>query len=299
MGGVKRHVALLACLCALYAAIILPFTGYMRSKPFSEKLGTLPTVATLKFMSADQKLFVGSSLVMKVIIYFGGLAEMSKNRIIIPPDYPAMSRTIHAAIKLDPYNIDAYYFAQAFLTWDAKQFTIANDLLREGMNYRTWDWYLPFFIGFNYAYFLHDYKSAAQYYQKAGELSGQELHINLAGRYMQETGQTDHAIAYLTVMAKGARSPLAQKTFLTRLAAFKGVKQIETGRDAYKARHGRLPSSVKELVDSGFLARIPADPYGGEFFITLDGSVGTTSKFAFKVPADNHGKGVGQSNEGH
>ncbi|MBI2354921.1 MAG: hypothetical protein HYV06_07820 [Deltaproteobacteria bacterium] len=275
-------MALLACLCALYAAIIVPFASYMRSKPFAEKLGTLPTVATLKFMSADQKLFVGSSLVMKVIIYFGGLAELAKNRIIIPPDYPAMSRTIHAAVKLDPYNIDAYYFAQAFLTWDARQFTIANDLLREGMKYRTWDWYLPFFIGFNYAFFLKDFDSAAQYYRKAGELSGQELHISLAGRYMQEAGQTDHAIAYLTVMAKGARSPMARKTFETRLVAFKQVKRIELARDAFREKHGRLPSSLHALIESGYLADKPVDPYGGEFFIAADGKVGTTSKFAFK-----------------
>lgn len=289
MNGVKRHIALLVCLCALYASIIVPFTRYMRSKPFAEKLGTLPTVATLKFMSADQKLFVGSSLVMKVIIYFGGLAELAKNRIIIPPDYPAMSRTIHAAVKLDPYNIDAYYFAQAFLTWDARQFAIANDLLREGMKYRTWDWYLPFFIGFNYAFFLKDFNSAAQYYRMAGELSGQDLHISLAGRYMQEAGQTEHAIAYLTVMAKGARTPVARKTFETRLIAFKEVKRIELARDAFREKHGSLPSSVRELIESGYLAEKPVDPYGGEFFIAEDGKVGTTSKFAYKGPDSQSG----------
>lgn len=282
MAGVRRHITLLVTLCALYAAIILPFTRYMKAKPFVEKLGTLPKVEVLNFMSADQKLLVGSSLVMKVIIYFGGLSELAKNRIIIPPDYPAMSRTIHAAVKLDPYNIDAYYFAQAFLTWDARQFTVANDLLREGMKYRTWDWYLPFFIGFNYAYFLHDYKSAAEYYQKAGELSGQELHINLAGRYLQEAGQTDHAIAYLSLMAKGARSPLAKRSFMTRLDAFKAVRQIEAARDVFREKQGKMPASVQELVDGGFLAKVPLDPYGGVFFIAPNGGVGTTSRFAFK-----------------
>jgi tetratricopeptide (TPR) repeat protein len=282
MSGVKRHIAMLICLCTLYAATIVPFAQYMRIKPFVEKLGTLPTAAILKFMSADQKLLIGSSLVMKVIIYFGGIYEQSKNKINIPPDFPAMSRTIHAAVKLDPYNIDAYYFAQAFLTWDAKQFAIANALLSEGMKYRTWDWYLPFFVGFNYAYFLHDYKNAAEYYKKAGELSGQELHISLAGRYLQEAGQTSHAIAYLTVMAQGARSPLAKKAFLTRLNAFKGVQQIEAARDEFKARHGKNPASLNELVAGGFLPAVPIDPYGGDFFVNPDGTVGSTSKFAYQ-----------------
>jgi hypothetical protein len=298
MGGVKRHLALLLCLVMLYSSIIWPFTSYMKNRPFVEKLGTLPNVATLKFMAADQKLLVGSSLVMKVIIYFGGLAELAKNRITIPPDFPAMSRTIHAAVKLDPYNIDAYYFAQAFLTWDARQFTIANDLLREGMKYRTWDWYLPFFVGFNNAFFLKDFKSAAFYYQKAGELSGQELHISLAGRYLQEAGQTDHAIAYLAVMAQGARNPLARKTFETRMKAFKQVKRIELARDEFFKNNSRLPLSVRELVKKGYLAKTPVDPYGGTFYLEHGGKVATTSKFAFDT-AKNNRRNSGETNERH
>lgn len=281
MGRVKAHLALLACLALLYAAIIVPFTSYMRNKPFVEKLGALPSVDVLRFLSADQKQLIGSSLVMKVIIYFGGLAELAKNRINIPPDYPAMSRTIHAAVKLDPYNSDAYYFAQAFLTWDARQFVIANDLLLEGMKYRTWDWQLPFFVGFNYGYFLKDYKDAAKYYKKAAELSGQELFASLAGRYMQEAGQTDLAIAYLKIMAKGAINPVAKRAFLTRLKAFEQVKLVEDARNAFTKQTGRLPSTIQELVTKGFLAKIPEDPYGGEFFIAHDGKVLTTSKFAF------------------
>lgn len=290
MLNVKRHIALLLCFSVFYAIMILPFTQYMKSKPFVEKLGTLPSVSTLRFMSADQKLCVGSSLVLKVIIYFGSLVEYAKNKVIIPPDFPAMSRTIHSAIKLDPYNIDAYYFAQAFLSWDVGQFVIANDLLREGMKYRTWDWYLPFFMGFNYGYFLKDYKNAALYYKKAGELSGQELHINLAGRYMQETGQTDHAIAYLTVMARGARSPVAKKSFEKRLIAFKRVKQIENACNAFREKKGRLPSSLNELVTGGFMKNTPVDPYGGTFYIAPDGKVSTTSKFANKSHGSQRGR---------
>ncbi len=254
----------------------------MGSKPSAEKLGALPTIATLKFISADQKLLIGSSLVMRVITYFGGVVEMSKNNIDVSPDFLMMSRTIHAAVKLDPYNIDSYYFAQSFLPWEVGQVDVANSLLIEGMRYRTWDWYLPFFVAFNNSYFKHDFKSAAFYYQKAAELSGQELHISLAGRFMQESGQTDHAIAYLTLMAKGARNPLAQKNYETRLAAFKQVRLIEKATERFTTKYSRVAVSLDELVRLGFLETVPTDPYGGTFFLQSDGKVGTTSKFSFK-----------------
>jgi tetratricopeptide (TPR) repeat protein len=280
MGSIKRHAALLACLSLLYLLLLFPFVHYMNSRPVVERLGVLPNVATLRFVSADQKLFLGSSLVMKVIIYFGGLMELSKNKVVVPPDYPSMSRMLHAAVKLDPYNTDAYYFSQAFLTWDARQFQLANNLLIEGMKYRTWDWSLPFYVGFNSYFFLKDYALAAHYYQKAAELSGSDLHANLAGRFMQESGRTEHAIAYLEIMLKGTINPVVKRSFQLRLGAFRGVAQIEKARDAFRAGKGRQPFSVEELRDTGFLSEVPRDPYGGSFVIEPDGRVTTTSKFA-------------------
>lgn len=270
----------IACLL-LYGILILPFTTYLKNKPFVEKLGYVPSVTALKSVAADHKELVAASLVLKVLMYFGGLFEKSDNQVAVPPDYISMSRLLHGAVKLDPYNMDAYYFAQGFLTWDVKQYKLANDLLDYGMKYRTWDWYLPFFAGFNSAYFLHDYKKAADYYKRAGELSGSDLHKSLAGRYLQESGQTDLAIVYLSAMAKGERNPAMKKTYLTRLAAFKEVRRIELARDRFKETKKTAPSSIEQLINSGILSPVPVDPYGGQFYLEQDGKVATTSKFAY------------------
>ena len=164
----KTSVCLLLISILGYLFFITPFTVYMDNKPFLEKLGYVPSVPVVKAVSADQKELVGALLVMKVLMYYGGMMDKQKNELPVPPDYPAMSRMIHGAVQLDPYNMDAYYFAQAILVWDVGKVDIANELLDYGMHYRTWDWYLPFFAGFNNAYFLKDYKAAAKYYKRAG-----------------------------------------------------------------------------------------------------------------------------------
>jgi hypothetical protein len=272
-----------ALLLLLYFSVLFPFSDYMKSKPYVEKLGYVPKGEVLEYLSADQKEFVAATLVMKVLFYYGGLSDKSFNKLDLPIDYPAMSRTIHAAVKLDPYNMDAYYFAQATLVWDARQIKLANDLLEYGMRYRTWDFYLPFFAGFNYAYFLKDYAKAARYYKMSGNLSGSELSINLAGRYLYESGQSDLAIAYLSAMEKGARNESIKKTFQVRLQALKEGRCIELARDRYVHDSGHLPGSVEELLRKGYLDGAPVDPYGGEFYFEPDGSVRSTSKFAFGV----------------
>lgn len=268
-----------------YMLVIGPFTSYMRNKPIEEKLGYVPSIKFLKPLSADQKEMAGASLVMKVMMYFGTVIEKSGDGRVITetPDLQGMSRLLHGAVQLDPYNMDAYYFAQGFLTWDARQYKVANELLEYGMKYRTWDWYLPYFAGFNNAYFLKDYKKAAEYYKTAGDLSGMDLYKSLAGRYLQESGQTELAIAYLTGMVKTARNQAVRQTYQIRLKAFQEVRRIERARDRFLESGGTLPVTIETLLKSGLLTPPPVDPYGGRFYLDPEGKVMTTSKFAFGV----------------
>ena len=281
----KFLLLLLACCLAGYGVIVPPFTHYLGSKPFVEKLGYTPNADLLKLLAADQKESMAAALIFKVILYYGTLFEKASGKVALPADYPAMSRTIHSALKLDPYNMDGYYFAQAILVWDVGRVDVANELLAYGMKYRDWDFQLPYFAGFNYAYFLKDYPNAARQYQRAAELSGNALFASLAGRYLQESGQTELAIEYLASLAKGTRNAAIRKNFALRLTAFRQVQKIEQARDRYVAVHGRRPASLEELQASGFLPAVPRDPYGGRFYLTEDGRVRTTSKFAEKSAA--------------
>jgi hypothetical protein len=150
-----------------------------------------------------------------------------------------------------------------------------------GMRYRSWDWMLPYFAGFNSAYFLKDYTKAAVYYKQVGNLTGNDVSISLAGRYMQESGQTELAILYLSEMEKNERIPAVKKKYQIRLKAFQEVRRIELARDKYLHSEGKLPESIEFLQNMGLLKPFPVDPYGGHFYFESDGKVSTTSKFAF------------------
>lgn len=279
----RKNVLILIAALFVYVLLIGSFASSMGAKPFVVKLGVIPRSDAIRIGSADHKQSVAAYLVFKVMVYFGTLVDKAENKIEIPPDHPAMSRILHSAVKLDPYNMDAYYFAQAILVWDVKQIKVANNLLEYGMEYRTWDFYLPFFAGFNHAYFLKDYEKAAQFYKRAGELTGDELHVNLAGRYMYEAGRTDLAIAYLGAMAKSAKNDAVRKSFKKRLEALKEVRRIQRAKEEYFKQAGKLPSSVEELVKKNFISPMPHDPYGGAFYFDDKGEVRSTSNFASRA----------------
>lgn len=281
-GAMSRYLIGIFLLLALYLAILLPFTSYMGRKPYAQRLGAIPHPEVLKALCPDFQELIGASILAKVILYFGGMVEAidDPQQLIKSTDYPAMSRGVHTALRLDPYNADGYYFGQAILTWDVRQYRLANELLEYGMQYRTWDWQLPFFAGFNYAYFLKDRAAASRMYMRAGELSGQTLFKSLAGRYLQEEGETQLAIDYLRAMEVDARDPAVRKTFQVRIAAFEAVLAIEKTRDRFQAERGHLPESIEALVKEGYLKKVPDDPYGGKFYLDGEAQVRSTSKFA-------------------
>ena len=285
----KRYISIAVCVLIAYLCLLGPFTRAMAQKPLVEKLGLVPAPKVLQLFFPDYQEILASSIIGKVILYYGSLTGHLDQpaKIIYAADYPAMSRTVHAALRLDPYNMDGYYFGQAILAWDARQYQLASDLLEYGMQHRTWDWQLPFFAGFNYAYFLGDKEKAAQMYMRAGELSGSALFNKLAGRYLQESGQTQMAIDYLQTMLKGAHNPAVKKSLQVRIEAFQAVLLIEQARDRYKSVKGRPPGAVEELVADGFLDTLPPDPYGGRFYFDKNQQVHTTSKFAFSSTPDS------------
>jgi len=281
--SLKRYVAAALLLLGVYAGIITPFAKYMQRRPFAEQLGLIPRPVVLKALFPDYRQLVGASIITRVILYFGTVVDNSGNlrNLTRKADYPAMSRTLFAAAKLDPYNMDGYYFGQAILTWDVGQYKIANDLLEYGMKYRTWDWQLPYYVGFNDAFFLKDYADAAKMYMRAGELSGDPLFKSLASRYLEGAGHTRMAIDYLRVMVKNARNPAVKKTFEVRLQAFQQVLAIEKASDLYTKECGVPPATIDQLIAAGYLAKKPVDPYGGRFYLDAKHQVQSTSKFAF------------------
>jgi hypothetical protein len=264
-----------------YLLLIVPFAEQMRNRPVAVKLGYLPEAEVLKLVAGEHRSLVAQYAVVKVLVYFGSLVGGFDRRAAQKPEYFNMFKTMQTAVKLDPYNMDAYYFTQAAFTWEIGRVMEVNDMLDYGMRYRTWDPQLPFFAGFNAAYFLKDYRAAADYMKKAAEISGDPLFTNLTARYFYEAGDSKLGILFLSAMEKGAKDRKIRKLYEVRKKALTAVQELTEAIRRFRETHGRAPAPLSELVASGVVSAIPDDPYGGKFYIDEKGLVRSTSKFAF------------------
>lgn len=295
-----KTIVALCVLFVCYGVLLVPFTDYMAKRPIALKLGSVPDAQVLKFTTGDQRYLVANYFVTKVLFYFGTYLDRDRRAIVDKPQYFNMFKTLETAVRLDPYNLDAYYFMQAAFTWELSRAKDVNRVLAYGMRYRTWDYQLPFYAGFNAAYFLKDYAAAATYMSKAAELSGEPLFTNLAARYFYESGETDLGVVFLESMMKSARDPKVKKLYKMRRDALKVTHAIQSAVTEYRSRNqGRLPSNLYDLVEAGILPDIPPDPYGGVFQLDNNGKVVSTSKFAPIMTDDEdtkkpYGDGGGQ-----
>ena len=260
----------------LLALITTPaLTEAMRDRPAQVRIGSVPHHQVLRFAALDHQPLVGAYYTLKALNYFG--AQRAEGEVL---DYRGIFQAIEGGLKLDPYNMDAYYFSQAILVWDLGQVELANSILEYGMRYRTWDPFLPFSAGFNHAYFLQDYPRAAEYFKKGAEISGSPLMTRLATRYLYEGGRTELAIAYLHEILPTIANEAIRRHYEVRLHALLAIAEIESALERYRGAHGSLPPSLDVLVREGFLGGVPEDPYGGQFYLDDQGRVRTTSKLA-------------------
>lgn len=279
---------LFTALLAGYAALIIPFSTYMKQRPVAVKLGYTPEAQVIRLVASEYRQIFAQVSVVRVLFYYGTLLDEFCNKLKLQPEYFNMFRTLQIAVKLDPYNMDAYYFAQSAFTWELKRIKEVNDLLNYGMEYRTWDGQLPFYAGFNCAYFLNDFTSAAKYLQEAAKRSNQPLYANLAARYYYQSGSTELGLAFLKSMVQSAKDEKIKKIYQVRIKALTQVRLLERALAGFINSKGTLPDTIDELVRHGFIESIPHDPYGGAFYIDANGRIATTSKFSFAFSRKNN-----------
>lgn len=264
----------------LYPMAVIPLAEHMVERPVAIKLGYTPDARIVRLVAGDQKNLLAQTNILRVLFYFGTLVDQWRQNVLIQPEYYNMFKTLESAIQLDPYNMDAYYFAQAAFTWEVGRAADVNRLLDYGMRYRHWDWSLAFYAGFNAAYFLNDYPSAARYMEKAAELSGMSLLANLAARFHYEAGASGLGVAFLDTMIEQATEPRVRELYQVRKNALLASEEIETALALFRKRYGRTPETLNELVECQLLPVLPMEPYGGSFYLDEQGRVRSTSAFA-------------------
>lgn len=282
-------IVLLIVLIPAYFGIFSAVTKMHKVLPRGDETNILMPAPILKVTSLDFDGISSDLIYLKVLVDYGSTFVGNKRLIINETQYTRMYNMLQASAELDPYFLDPYFLANSILSWEANRVPEAINFMKKGSHYRYWDYWLPFYVGFNYYYFLGDSAKASEYLMIASQKTGADpFFAYFAARLAYEGNRTQNAIIFLEGMLKTTNDETMRKDYEIRLTTLKSMLDLEKSVVVYKEKTGNIPIKLSDLIEKRIIARIPEDPYGGVFYIDNDGTVKTTSNLRYmKKP---HGK---------
>ncbi len=272
-------VSLLLFMVCLHIIILGKAGESVKRLPQSDDSDFVIPSPVLKIMSLEFQGVVSDVLFLKSMGFIGGASERKESPKVKAWEWEWFAKVLDITTDLDPYFLDPYLYANAFLPWDAGKTEEANRLLEKGNRYRNWDWRLPFYIGFNNFFFLHNDGKASEYLMEASRRPGGDpLFASIAARLAFKENRTENALYFLEELTKNSEDMTVKKRYEIRIKALRSIVVLEKGIDLYKKKLGRTPANVDELVKQKILSQLPQDPYGGSFYITKDGKIRSSSR---------------------
>ncbi len=185
-------------------------------------------------------------------------------------NYDLLYPMLDMATGLDPYYNIAYRFGAIFLSEPKPggpgRPDLAIKLLRKGLQAQPTKWEYMQDIGFVHFWAMHDYKGAAEWFERGSKLPGAAWFLKpLAATTLAQGGHREASRTLFGALAASGESEWVRKDAARRLRQLDAMDAIDELRriaEVYRSRGGATPMTWEALVRAGYLRAIPTDPDG-------------------------------------
>ena len=201
---------------------------------------------------------------LKTIQYIGDSTQSKRK-------YPQIYPLLNLVTDLDPKFEYAYEVGGVILSVYAKRIEESIALLKKGDKEGLGYWEIPFFIGFNYFYYLGDYDSAARYISKAAQMPRHPAYLpKLAARLYAQAGSPELALDFLQRVYENTQDENVKRALEERMKDVlveRDVTFLNKALKIYRERYGKYPVDINLLVSKGIIKELPKEPFGGHYYI--------------------------------
>lgn len=228
---------------------------------------------------------------IRAIQYYGGTKRRLAARrepepppllAAIPDDYRELYPMLDVTTTLDPrfniaYRFGAVFLAEAYPNGPGRP-DLAIKLLEKGLRDRPDKWEYMQDAGFVYYWYLHDYKGASDWFNRAAATPGAPWWLkSLAATTLAKGGDRQSSRLMWEAIRQSAEVDWLRKDAERRLAQLRALDQIESLQaavDRYVASAGRPPVGWAPVVRAERWPGVPVDPSGTPYELAPDGRVG-------------------------
>ncbi|MHB8174837.1 MAG: hypothetical protein ACYDFU_10315 [Nitrospirota bacterium] len=251
------------------------------------ELAEIPSGKYLKKVSLGQDSLLADIIWLQVIQVMGDKKISQRNAKWI---YHA----VDSATDLDP---KFYYMTELggiFLTTMSDDHDLSIKLLKKGFDNNPDVWELPFFIGFNYFFYLNNFKQAAYYIGRAAELPGRPPFVPLlASRLYAQSGDPRFGLELTEAIYKSTKNDKVKDALRKRMNELQveiNLDALESAAKVFKNKFGRYPATIGELLAAGLIKSEPVDQLGGEYVINPETGEASNTKLPRRLRIYRKGK---------
>ena len=239
--------------------------GMSRTRPRAEIEVVLPVFVQVALAGGDRYLAASWSSVRALVTETVRMAA---------DEYRVLALVQRDVSWLNPAHEDNYYIATAILPWEG-EVEPTQVILRRATLARPFDYQPPFYYAFNQMHFKGDALGASEWLRSAAsKLADPDERLtleNFAARWLDKTQDLELAARIVDAMAAQAKRKDFAAYLRQRSQRLRDLAALRRAAATYHERYRRPLQSLDDLVRSGLIAQIPADPFGSGFALDQTG----------------------------
>ena len=244
----------------------------MREKAMAE-MAYFPSGRFVRQASIEYQGLAADFVWLRAIQYYG--YHLTTDR-----KYEWLGHVFGILTSLDAGFIGAYHFGSITLAWDAHKPHEAVDFLIGGMKANPLNWQIPFDAGFICYMLLRDYDRASTFFEVASKMPNAWFILaRWAAMAKAKAGDFQTARQMWLDILRGTENRQLKALVLRQLnnlVAEEAIDLLQKAVQRFQEDKQRPPGDLSELVASGYIERIPEEPYGGQF-VLKNGRVQSTT----------------------
>ena len=277
----RRTSVMSGFLLAIGGIVLLACVGWLQGELDRRQDGTTAQIEELAELPRGAVLrpaFLGYHHLGADVLWLRLLQVIGKKRNSAE-EYEWIYHALDVITTLDPQYDYAYYVGGVVLANLAGRVDLSNRLLDKGFKENPTVWNIPFLLGYNHYFILADAAKAADYIAAAARLFDSPSYLpGIATRMYAEANNPDTALQFLEALwrqiqdaeMRGVLEKRAKEVTIER-----DLRVLESAIQTYRSQWGYVPHNLRDLVTSNILARIPQEPFNGEY--RLDPTTGTVT----------------------
>ena len=198
-----------------------------------------------------------------------------------PEGFALLGKIQSGVAWLNPANEDNFYIAAAILPWNG-QLEAAQYVLQSASDARPFDWQPPFYVAFNYYFFLKNPAEGAQWLKLAAERSrfeDEKLNLQqIAALWAAKSPDLHMAIRLHRELIQSTKHREFAAFLEKRIQRLENLLVIDAAQLRFRAEKGQAAKRIDDLLAAGLLSDIPTDPFGMPYELADDGQAAVVTR---------------------